>query len=103
MEEVKKSTSMTPPILFASLNELRDRLLIARIEAGVTIVEEVVKELHRQQKLEAQVNRLTAELEEYRSLAEKLGAEKAVSERDRLDEENKKLKQELEELQKRLK
>ena len=36
---------MTPPILFASLDELRDRLLIARIEAGVTIVEESVKDL----------------------------------------------------------
>ena len=93
---------MTPPILFASLNELRDRLLIARIEAGVTIVEETIKELHRQQALEKQVAALTAELEEYRNLAEKLGAEKAVSERDKLAEENKKLKQELEKLQKKV-
>lgn len=45
MEEAKKFTNMTPPILFASLDELRDRLLIARIEAGVTIVEESVKDL----------------------------------------------------------
>jgi hypothetical protein len=38
---------MTDPILYACLEDLRERMLLLRSDAGVKIVEETIKELKR--------------------------------------------------------
>jgi predicted transcriptional regulator len=39
--------NMTDPLLYACLEDLREKLLITRSEAGVTVVEKAIEEIER--------------------------------------------------------
>lgn len=65
--------NMTDPLLYACLEGLREKLLITRNEAGVTVVEKAIEEIERLDVdlacANEEINRLNKELELYKQIA----------------------------------
>lgn len=63
---------MTDPLLYACLEDLREKLLLTKSEAGVTVVEKAIEEIERLDVDLAcaieEINRLNKELELYKQI-----------------------------------